>query len=93
MTPAQSRRARLSDPAQYAETTTALLLAEVGASLPYAIRGQEAADMAAIAAVHDLEMAGMVRRSAVQCEGQIVKVAIRRPVVVPARGRASELAA
>ena len=89
MTPAQARRARLSDPTQYAETTTALLLAQVGDGLPYAIRGREAADMAAIAAVYDLEMAGMVRRSAVQCEGVVVHVAIRRQAMVPARGRAA----
>lgn len=87
MTPTQARRARLSDPTQYAETTTALMLAAVGEGLPYAIRGREEADMAAVAAVYDLEMAGLVRRSAVMCDGVVVHVAIRRPAVVPARGR------
>lgn len=87
MTPAQARRARLSDPAQYAETVTALLLAEVGSRLPYAICGQEAADVAAMAAVHDLEMQGLVSRSRVRCDGHLVEVAIRRAQAVPARGR------
>lgn len=80
MTPAQSRRARLSDPAQYAETATALLLAAPLARLPYAIVGQEDRDAAAIAAVADLVGMGLVRRTRVRCEGEVVEVAIRMPV-------------
>lgn len=80
MTPAQLRRARASDPTQYAETMTALLLAAPLARLPYAIAGQEDRDAAAIAAVADLVGMGMVRRTRVRCEGEVVEVAIRVPV-------------
>lgn len=80
MTPAQSRRARASDPAQYAETVTALLLAAPLSRLPYAICGQEDRDAAAIAAVADLVAMGVVRRTRVRCEGEVVEVAIRQPI-------------
>lgn len=77
MTPSMLRRARLSDPAQYAETITALLLTEVGNALPYAIRGHAPADAGAIAAVHDLESVGLVRRAEVLCDGTTVQIAER----------------
>lgn len=77
MTPTQARLARLADPVQYAETVTALWLAEAGTRLPYAIMGHEAVDEGGIAAVRDLEMAGLVTRSRVRCAGQVVEVAIR----------------
>ena len=58
----------------------ALLLAAPLARLPYAIVGQEDRDAAAIAAVADLEALGLVRRTRVRCEGEVVEVAIRMPV-------------
>jgi hypothetical protein len=73
----QARRARLTDPSLYAETVTALLKAGTGTGLPYCIQGLERDAAGAVAAVNDLELAGLVYRHRVLCDGEVLEVAVR----------------